>query len=65
VDWLYAPPAVAALAATAGLSRPQADEALHKHLGVVFDIRHQAVEFEDIAGTPRTPKLVPKTRHQL
>lgn len=49
-DHLYAPPAVAELAAATGLSRPQAEEALHKHLGVVFDICHQAVEFEDIPG---------------
>jgi hypothetical protein len=30
------------------MSRPQAEMALRKHLGVVYDICHQAVEFEDI-----------------
>jgi hypothetical protein len=36
------------LSASCGVSRPQAETALRKHLGVVYDICHQAVEFEDI-----------------
>ncbi|MFI5387837.1 MAG: metabolite traffic protein EboE [Fimbriimonadales bacterium] len=49
-DHLYAPPAIKVLAANTGLSHPQAERALRRHLGVVFDVCHQAVEFEDIAG---------------
>jgi sugar phosphate isomerase/epimerase len=33
-----------------GLSREQAREALHRHLGVCLDLCHAAVEFEDAAG---------------
>jgi hypothetical protein len=47
-DHLYSPRAVGMLSASCGLSRPQAETALRKHLGVVYDICHQAVEFEDI-----------------
>jgi hypothetical protein len=47
---LYAPSSARALAEQTGLSAAQADLALHKHLGTVFDICHQACEFEDIAG---------------
>ncbi len=47
-DHLYSPRAVGMLSATCGLSRQQAEAALRKHLGVVYDICHQAVEFEDI-----------------
>ena len=47
-DHLYSPRAAAMLSAKCGLSRPQAEAALRKHLGVVYDICHQAVEFEDI-----------------
>jgi hypothetical protein len=31
-----------------GLSKPQAEKALRNHLGMVYDICHQAVEYEDI-----------------
>ena len=37
-----------ALAKLMGGSGPQAEDALRKHLGAVFDICHQAVEYEDI-----------------
>lgn len=47
-DHLYSPRAAGMLSADCGMSRPQAEEALRKHLGVVYDICHQAVEFEDI-----------------
>ncbi len=47
-DHLYSPRAVDMLSASCGMSRPQAETALRKHLGVVYDICHQAVEFEDI-----------------
>lgn len=53
---LYARAAVATLAKEAGLSTTQAERALRKHLGVVFDICHQAVEFEDIAGALKSLK---------
>jgi hypothetical protein len=48
---LYAPPAVKDLAAKTGLSVAQAETALRQQLGTVFDICHQAVEFEDVAAS--------------
>lgn len=48
-DHLYAAQAADMLSARCGMTRPQAEMALRKHLGVVYDICHQAVEFEDIA----------------
>lgn len=45
---LYADAAVADLARQADLSVPQARDALHRQLGTVYDICHQAVEFEDV-----------------
>ena len=50
-DSLYAAAAVAMIAKAAGLSPAEAEAALHRHLGIVFDICHQAVEFEDIAAS--------------
>ena len=46
---LYAAPAIKDLAARTGLSVAQAEETLHRQLGTVYDICHQAVEFEDVA----------------
>jgi sugar phosphate isomerase/epimerase len=46
---LYSGAAVETLARLARLPISEAIGALRKHLGVVFDICHQAVEFEDIA----------------
>lgn len=45
---LYADSAAETVAAATGLARPDAHDALRKHLGVVFDICHQAVEYENI-----------------
>jgi hypothetical protein len=45
---LYAAEAVRMLVTQTGLSKKQAEEALRRHLGMVYDICHQAVEFEDI-----------------
>ena len=47
---LYADNAVASLATQTGLSNADAAAALRKHLGMVFDICHQAVEYEDIGA---------------
>ena len=47
-DHLYSARAADMLATGCGLSRVQAETALRKHLGVVYDICHQAVEFEDV-----------------
>ena len=52
-DRLYAPAAVQSIAKSTGLSGSAAEAALHRHLGIVFDICHQAVEFEDIAASLR------------
>ena len=50
-DHLYAGPSAETLAKATGLPISEAHSALRRHLGVVFDICHQAVEFEDIAAS--------------
>jgi sugar phosphate isomerase/epimerase len=50
---LYAPPAVASLAKQTGLGEKDAAAAVRDHLGMVYDICHQAVEFEDIGKSLR------------
>lgn len=50
---LYAPSAVATLAGATGLSESEASAALRNHLGMVYDICHQAVEFEDVGSSLR------------
>ena len=45
---LYAMPAVKDLAAKTGLSRSEAEATLRRQLGTVYDVCHQAVEFEDV-----------------
>jgi sugar phosphate isomerase/epimerase len=50
---LYAAPAVASLAKQTGLSEKDAKAALQDHLGMVYDICHQAVEYEDIGASLR------------
>ena len=50
-QYLYSAAAARTLARLTGLSLAQAHGALRRHLGVVFDICHQAVEFEDIASS--------------
>jgi len=47
-DHLYAAESVRSLVTQTGLSKSQAETALRKHLGMVYDICHQAVEYEDI-----------------
>ena len=48
---LYSGAAAEALARLAGLPVSEAHAALRRHVGVVFDICHQAVEYEDIAAS--------------
>jgi hypothetical protein len=48
---LYAEKSAEALAKATGLSVSKAALALRKHLGLVYDICHQAVEFEDISAS--------------
>ena len=50
---LYAAEAQASLAAQTGLSETDAAAALRNHLGMVYDICHQAVEYEDIGTSLR------------
>jgi hypothetical protein len=50
---LYTSASAAALAKLTGQSASQAEQALRRHLGTVYDICHQAVEFEDIADSLR------------
>ena len=48
---LYAPSAVKTLAGATGLNNSDAEKALRHHLGMVYDICHQAVEYEDIGAS--------------
>jgi len=47
-DHLYSADSVRSLMTQTGLSKSQAETALRNHLGMVYDICHQAVEYEDI-----------------
>jgi hypothetical protein len=51
---LYADAAVKALAGRTGMSASQARDALHRQLGTVYDICHQAVEFEDVVQSMKS-----------
>jgi hypothetical protein len=55
-DHLYSPAALKTLSAATGLTPAQSERALRRHLGVVYDICHQAVEFEDIAASLKSLK---------
>jgi len=55
-EHLYSGRGAARLAALAGIPISEAHVALRRHLGVVFDICHQAVEYEDMGESLR--KLV-------
>jgi sugar phosphate isomerase/epimerase len=48
---LYAPAAVKTVGAATGLNKSEAEKALRHHLGMVYDICHQAVEYEDIGAS--------------
>jgi sugar phosphate isomerase/epimerase len=49
-DHMYSGASASSLARLSGLPIAEAHMALRKHVGTVFDICHQAVEFEDIAA---------------
>ncbi|HEY4657882.1 MAG TPA: metabolite traffic protein EboE [Gemmatimonadaceae bacterium] len=53
---LYSDASATALARQTGLSKPKAQDALRRHLGTVFDICHQAVEYENIAAALKSLK---------
>jgi sugar phosphate isomerase/epimerase len=48
---LYAADSVRSIVSQTGLSKAQAESAVRKHLGMVYDICHQAVEYEDIGAS--------------
>jgi hypothetical protein len=50
-DRIYSPKGVAELARIAGVPLSEAEGLLRRHLGVVFDIGHQSVGFEDIPAS--------------
>lgn len=50
-EHLYADTSVLALSQATGLTSAAAQDALRDHLGMVYDICHQAVEFEDIGAS--------------
>jgi sugar phosphate isomerase/epimerase len=47
---LFATAAIERLANLCGLSNSDAEQAVHRHLGVCYDVCHAAVEYEDPAG---------------
>jgi sugar phosphate isomerase/epimerase len=47
-DHLYTGPAAVRLAALTGLPVSESHAALRRHVGIVFDICHQAIEYEDV-----------------
>ena len=49
--YLFSDAAVATMAGLTGLSRGDAAAALHRHLGLCYDVCHAAVEYEDPAGS--------------
>jgi sugar phosphate isomerase/epimerase len=52
-EHLYTGAAALSLAQRAGIPVSEAHAALRRHVGVVFDICHQAVQYEDIASSLR------------
>lgn len=48
---VFAPAGIAELATLAGVPLSEAEGLMRRHLGVVFDIGHQSVGFEDITGS--------------
>jgi sugar phosphate isomerase/epimerase len=50
---LYAPKAVQMIVTNTGVSKTEAEASLRRHLGMVYDICHQAVEYEDIGASLR------------
>jgi hypothetical protein len=50
-DHIFAPAGVAELASLAIIPMSEAEGLLRRHLGVVFDIGHQSVGFEDISAS--------------
>jgi hypothetical protein len=50
-EHIYSPEGTATLAALTGLPLSQIHGLVRRHLGVVFDICHQSVEFEDIPAS--------------
>ncbi len=50
-EHLFSRAAVARVAGLAGLSRSAAQDALHRHIGVCYDVCHAAVEFEDASAS--------------
>jgi hypothetical protein len=49
--WLRSDSSLSALASTLGVNSEQARVILKRHIGTVYDICHQAVEFEDISAS--------------
>jgi hypothetical protein len=50
-EYLYSNNALARLSNLSGLTVEASSEALHRHLGVCYDVCHAAVEFEDAQGS--------------
>lgn len=45
--YLFSDSAITSLAKHTGLSKAEADEAMHVHIGICYDVCHSAVEFEN------------------
>jgi hypothetical protein len=64
---LYSRSGAAALARATGLSEAGAGVEIRKHIGTVFDICHQAVEFEDVVASLKALRAnaIPVTKFQI
>ncbi|MGC1441710.1 MAG: metabolite traffic protein EboE [Burkholderiaceae bacterium] len=52
-EHLFASPAIEQLIAATGINHSQAEQALHHHIGICYDVCHAAVEFESAADSLR------------
>lgn len=50
-DRLFTPETLGKLGAATGVSNPEAERLLRRHLGICYDVCHGAVEYEDIVGS--------------
>jgi len=50
-DRIYSPAGITELAEVANIPRSEAEGAIRRYLGIVFDIGHQSVGFENITGS--------------
>jgi hypothetical protein len=64
---LYSKRGTAELAKAKGMSEAEAESAIRRHIGTVFDICHQAVEFENVVDSLKALRAngIPVTKFQI